>query len=138
MMKINISDNLHCIKAISKRELGIFNHRPLFLFTMIIAPLLVLIFFTTLMNKGLPTKLPAAIVDEDNTHVTRIVGRIRRKICCRTVNRQYLFTPTKRILYQVHSCSRISKREVCLRDLPTPVNICIRPATTKDVLSERS
>jgi ABC-2 type transport system permease protein len=76
MMKINISDNLQCIKAISKRELGIFNHRPLFLFTMIIAPLLVLIFFTTLMDKGLPTKLPAAIVDEDNTHVTRIVGRI--------------------------------------------------------------
>lgn len=43
---------------------------------MIIAPLLCIFFFTTLMWKGLPTRLPAAVVDEDNTHVTRIVTRL--------------------------------------------------------------
>ena len=32
--------------------------------------------FTSLMQAGLPTKLPAALVDEDNTHVTRQLTRI--------------------------------------------------------------
>ena len=59
-----------------KRELKMFAHRPLFLFTMIVAPVVCALFFTTLMGDGLPTKLPAGMVDEDNTHITRIVGRI--------------------------------------------------------------
>lgn len=62
--------------AIFRRELRLFAHRPLFLFTMIVAPVLCIVFFTTLMADGLPTKLPAGLVDEDDTHVTRIVGRI--------------------------------------------------------------
>lgn len=59
-----------------KRELCLFAHRPLFLFTMIVAPVICLIFFTTLMSEGLPTKLPAGWVDDDDTHITHIVGRI--------------------------------------------------------------
>ena len=54
-----------------------YSHRPLFLFRMIIAPLFCLVFLTSLMGKGLPTKLPAAIVDEDNTHITHTITRIR-------------------------------------------------------------
>lgn len=61
---------------IFRRELRIFAHRPLFLFTMIVAPVVCLVFFTSLMSDGLPTKLPAGLVDEDDTHVTRIVCRI--------------------------------------------------------------
>lgn len=61
---------------INRREIKQYSQRPLFLFSMIIAPLLVIFFFTTLMMKGLPTRLPAAIVDEDQTHVTRIVQRL--------------------------------------------------------------
>jgi ABC-2 type transport system permease protein len=64
------------IRNIVWREIIIFSHRPVFLFCMIIAPLLCIIFFTSLMHAGLPKCLPAAIVDEDNTHVTRIVIRI--------------------------------------------------------------
>ena len=64
------------IWSIYKRELKIFSHRPMFLFTMIVAPVLCVIFFTSLMSDGLPTKLPAGIVDEDDTKVTRIVSRI--------------------------------------------------------------
>lgn len=62
--------------AIFRRELRIFAHRPLFLFTMIVAPVLCIIFFTTLVADGLPTKLPAGLVDEDDTHITRIITRI--------------------------------------------------------------
>lgn len=45
--------------------------RPLLLFCLLGAPLICIIFFTTLMWSGLPTDLPAAIVDEDDTQVTR-------------------------------------------------------------------
>ena len=43
---------------------------------MFVAPLGFLWMFTSLMQAGLPTKLPAALVDEDNTHVTRQLTRI--------------------------------------------------------------
>lgn len=59
-----------------KREIIIFSRRPLFLFTMILAPVACLILFMTLMDDGLPTKLPAGIVDMDNTKVSRIAGRV--------------------------------------------------------------
>ncbi|MCR5820158.1 MAG: ABC transporter permease [Bacteroidaceae bacterium] len=61
---------------IGERELRAFLSRPIFLICMIVAPLFFMILFTSMMNSGLPTKLPAAVVDEDNTHVTRGIVRI--------------------------------------------------------------
>lgn len=61
---------------IYRRELRIFAHRPLFLFTMIVAPVFCLVFFTSLMADGLPTKLPAGLVDEDDTHITHTLTQI--------------------------------------------------------------
>ncbi len=58
------------------REFGQFSRRPIFLMTTIVAPLTFLWLFTSMMSVGLPTKLPAALVDEDNTHVTRQLTRI--------------------------------------------------------------
>lgn len=63
------------IKTISMREIIAYSHRPLFLFCMVVAPVLCAVFFVTLMDKGLPTKLPAGIVDEDNTTVSRTIVR---------------------------------------------------------------
>lgn len=42
---------------------------------MVLAPVLCVVFFTTLMDKGLPTELPAGIVDEDNTNISRTIVR---------------------------------------------------------------
>lgn len=64
------------IWTIIRRELNTFSRRPIFFVVMFVAPLGFLTFFTTLMEAGLPTKLPAALVDEDNTHVTRQLTRI--------------------------------------------------------------
>ena len=61
---------------ISRRELRAFARRPIFLVIMFLAPLGFLWMFTSLMQSGLPTKLPAALVDEDDTHVTRQLTRI--------------------------------------------------------------
>jgi ABC-2 type transport system permease protein len=63
------------ILKIFKREVWLFAQRPMFLFCIIIAPMGCLIFFITLMKTGLPTDLPAGIVDMDNTHITRIIAR---------------------------------------------------------------
>lgn len=69
-------DTFKRIILIFKREVWLFAHRPMFLFCTIIAPVICLIFFTTLMKDGLPTNLPTGLVDEDCTHITRIVARI--------------------------------------------------------------
>lgn len=67
---------LRNIWLITRRELRAFGRRPIFLVIMFVAPLGFLWMFTSLMQAGLPTKLPAALVDEDNTHVTRQLTRI--------------------------------------------------------------
>lgn len=70
------SKTVRRLAMIGRRELKMYSHRPLFLFCMIIAPLFCLIYLTSLMSEGLPTKLPAAMVDEDNTHITHTITRI--------------------------------------------------------------
>ncbi len=67
---------LKAIWLITLRELRAFGRRPIFLVIMFVAPLGFLWLFTSLMQAGLPTKLPAALVDEDDTHVTRQLTRI--------------------------------------------------------------
>lgn len=63
------------LKAIFIYELKAYSRRPLFMFCIVVAPVLCVIFFSTLMDKGLPTKLPAGIVDEDNTNISRTIVR---------------------------------------------------------------
>lgn len=61
--------------AIVRRELYNYSRRPLFFYCMLIAPIICTLFFTSLMDSGLPVKLPAGIVDEDNTSITRKIVR---------------------------------------------------------------
>ena len=67
---------LKALWHIIRRELRAFGHRPIFFVIMLVAPLGFLWMFTSLMQAGLPTKLPAALVDDDDTHVTRQLTRI--------------------------------------------------------------
>ena len=57
------------------RECRRLTSRPLYLFCMVVAPLFCYVFFTTLMDSGLPTNLPVGIVDQDMTSTTRQVVR---------------------------------------------------------------
>lgn len=63
------------ILLIARRELLYIGSRPLYMFCMILAPLFCYVFFTTLMWSGLPTDLPAGVVDLDNTSTTRSIVR---------------------------------------------------------------
>ena len=58
------------------RELLILQRNHIYGFCMVVFPLLVLVFFTTLMDDGLPTSLPIAVVDQDNTSTTRSLVRV--------------------------------------------------------------
>lgn len=59
------------VLSIIKREIRRFGSHPLYLFCMLGAPLISVVFFLSLMWQGLPTDLPIAVVDMDNTATSR-------------------------------------------------------------------
>ena len=63
------------VKDVAMRECRIIYHSPIYWLCMIVLPLTVLIFFTTMMNEGQPTRLPIAIVDNDHSTLSRTLIR---------------------------------------------------------------
>ena len=61
--------------SVMKRECRRLVSRPLYLFCMVVAPLFCYVFFTTLMDSGLPQDMPVGIVDQDQTFMTRQLTR---------------------------------------------------------------
>ncbi len=70
-----MSNTTYRLLDIMKREVLRLGTKPMYLFCMIIAPLFSYIFFASLMESGLPTDLPAGVVDLDNTSTTRNIIR---------------------------------------------------------------
>ena len=60
---------------VGKRELQILRHNRMYSFCMVLFPLVVMFFFTSLMDDGLPTSMPVGIVDLDNTTTSRALSR---------------------------------------------------------------
>lgn len=63
------------IFKISLREIGIMRVNPIYGFCTIIFPILIIIFFTTLMGEGIPVSMPVGVVDQDNTPTSRAMIR---------------------------------------------------------------
>lgn len=63
------------IGAIVRREVHRWMAHPIYLFCMLAAPLICLLFFVSLMREGLPKDLPIAVVDLDNSATTRALVR---------------------------------------------------------------
>ena len=70
-----MANNKQGFLAIVRREILRMQSRPLYGLSMIFAPLFCFVFFTSLMHEGLPQSLPAGVVDEDNTTVSRSILR---------------------------------------------------------------
>ena len=66
---------LRTIYHIALREFGIMRRHPIYLFCMVIFPVLVTLFFTTLMNEGQPVEMPVGVIDNDNTPTSRAMIR---------------------------------------------------------------
>ena len=62
---------LHKIKLVAQREMRRMVSTPIYFFCMLVAPIISLVFFVSLMHGGLPTDLPIAVVDLDNTSTSR-------------------------------------------------------------------
>ena len=63
------------IYLIALRECGNIRRNPIYAFCMIFFPIIVVIFFTSLMGEGVPAKMPVGIVDQDNTPTSRAIIR---------------------------------------------------------------
>lgn len=57
------------------REGGILRNNPMYFLCMVIFPVFVVIFFTTMMDEGQPQELPVGVVDLDNSSTTRTLIR---------------------------------------------------------------
>lgn len=63
------------VRDVAVRECKILYHTPIYWLCMILLPLIVLLFFTTLMFEGQPTRLPIAVVDNDHSALSRTILR---------------------------------------------------------------
>ncbi|MDD2438585.1 MAG: ABC transporter permease [Massilibacteroides sp.] len=63
------------VRAIAVREIKRMLSHRLYFFCMLVAPAISVVFFLSLMREGLPTNLPVAIVDLDNTANSRNLVR---------------------------------------------------------------
>ena len=63
------------IYRIALRECGILRRNPMYLFCMLVFPILVTVFFTTMMNEGQPQEMPVGVVDNDNSSTSRALIR---------------------------------------------------------------
>lgn len=59
-----------------RREIRILLHYPIYGICMVVLPLVVTLFFTSLMQEGQPLQMPIGIVDLDNTSTTRQLTRM--------------------------------------------------------------
>ena len=63
------------IYEIMMRELLILRQNHIYRFCMVLFPILVMFFFTSMLDDGLPTDMPVGIVDLDNTSTSRSLER---------------------------------------------------------------
>ena len=67
--------HLRLIYRVMLRELSILRKNYIYAACVVVFPLMVMVFFTSLMEDGLPVEMPMGIVDADNTSTTRALIR---------------------------------------------------------------
>lgn len=63
------------IWEVAKREVRRMSSRPLYILVVLVLPILSILFFASLFKEGVPTKMPIAIVDLDQTASSRKIAR---------------------------------------------------------------
>ena len=63
------------LRKLALREVEISRRRPLYLFCMLIAPVFFSFMFVDVMEEGAPDEIPAAVVDDDDSQVSRTLLR---------------------------------------------------------------
>jgi len=63
------------IWVIAKREMKILMKNPIYLCCMVVFPLLTMLFFTSMLDEGVPQDMPVGVVDLDNSSTSRALVR---------------------------------------------------------------
>ena len=63
------------IWVIAKREMMILMKNPIYLCCMVVFPLLTMLFFTSMLDEGVPQDMPVGVVDLDNSSTSRALVR---------------------------------------------------------------
>lgn len=63
------------LNKIIRREISRLSSRKIYLFSMIIVPVLLSLFFVELLGPGLPLRIPTAVVDLDHSQMSRSITR---------------------------------------------------------------
>ena len=77
------------IGRVALRELDILRRNRIYGFCMVVFPLLVVVFFTTMLDEGTPQDLPIGVIDQDNSATSR--GLIRNLESMRSTRVVYWF-----------------------------------------------
>lgn len=72
---MRLSKSICQVGRIAWRECCILRRNPVYWFCMVVFPLLVMFFFTSMMYEGQPTDMPVGVVDLDNTVTSRQLVR---------------------------------------------------------------
>lgn len=70
-----MAGNIKRTLNVASRECGILRSNLIYLFCMVIFPVVTIFFFTSLMDEGQPENMPVGVVDMDNTATTRNMTR---------------------------------------------------------------
>ncbi len=68
---MTFKQRIHSFWNVARREMKRLTSKPMYFFCMLIAPAISVIFFISLMWQGLPTDMPIAVVDMDNSSTSR-------------------------------------------------------------------
>ena len=68
---VDLRSGFKILGTVIVRELHRLVSRPIYILCLIVAPLISCIFLLTLMDKGLPERLPTAVVDLDHSTASR-------------------------------------------------------------------
>lgn len=72
---MGMAGNIKRTLNVASRECGILRSNLIYLFCMVIFPVVTIFFFTSLMEEGQPENMPVGVVDMDNTATTRNMTR---------------------------------------------------------------
>ena len=92
-------NKMRVVYEIMMRELQILRQNHIYRFCMVLFPVLVIFFFTSIMDDGLPTEMPVGVVDLDNTATSRsLIRRLDGFQMSRVVGRYPSVTEARRAI----------------------------------------
>ena len=72
---MRFAEFINRIHSIARRECGILVSNPIYVFCMVVFPIVVILFFTSIMDDGQPVEMPVGVVDLDNSTTSRSLIR---------------------------------------------------------------